>query len=513
MNKKGVIGISIGGTKTAVCHSFYDGQFEDITKIIFPTKPNDPIQELDSIDKCIKQINKPFDMISIICGGPLNVKTGVVLKPPHLPGFDNFPIVQYLKDKYQKEVCFLNDADACALAEYIFGAGRGFNNVAYLTFGTGLGAGLIINGQLYLGATGMAGEIGHIRLSDDGPIGYGKAGSVEGFCAGGNIPVWAKEYVKGKDSSLHQYKKLTTKDIAVEANKGDKAANEIFDIVATRLGQVVSLLIDSLNLDCVILGGIYPRAQNLLEKKMMESIKKESVTQNFEQCAVVPSKLKEEIDDYSSLVGVLQGKTTESLYGHYPELNSQRINIESAITALEKCYKNNGKILVCGNGGSASDSAHMVAELMKGFISKRPLDSELLEKVSTQFDKEKEAEKFQIGVACIDLTAQTSLNTAFANDVDSELVYAQQILGYSRNCPHDVVVGISTSGNSKNVVNALKAAKALGLESIALTGEKESELSKLASICIKAPSMETYRIQEYHLPIYQYICMELEKRL
>ena len=116
-------------------------------------------------------------------------------------------------------------------------------------------------------------------------------------------------------------------------------------------------------------------------------------------------------------------------------------------------------------------------------------------------------------IPAIDLSAQSSLNTAFANDVDPDLIYAQQVIGYSSNSKNDVIIAISTSSNSKNVVNAAKAAKAIGIKVIALTGDNDSTISNVASICIKAPATETYKIQELHLPIYHYICIELEKRI
>lgn len=512
--KIGVIGISIGGTKTAVSHAYFDNGFFDINKETFATNPNNPDEVINKIFEVIDNLNKPFSMISIICGGPLDTSKGTILKPPHLPGFDNYPIVSIFTCKYNCPTYLLNDADACAFAEYKFGAGAGSKNMAYLTFGTGIGAGLILNNQLYLGNNGMAGEIGHVRLSDNGPVGYNKVGSVEGFCSGGNIAIWAKEYIENKETNLHIYKdNLTTKDIAFEANNGDKVALEIFDKVADRLGESISVLIDLLNLDRVVIGGIYPRCENLLKDRLMKSIKKESIKENFEACSIVPSKLGEKIDEYSSLVGILVGGNMKTFYERYSELESQKDNIENAIDILENCFKNNGKILVCGNGGSASDASHIVGELMKSFIKRKPLDDELVQKLNEQFEDNSVALKLQRGIPCIDLGAQTALNTAFSNDVDPDLIYAQQVVGYSRNNPNDVLIGLSTSGNSKNIVNAIKVANALGMKTVALTGSKDSLLSKLATICIRAPEVETYKVQEYHLPIYHYICMELEKRI
>ena len=510
MKRYSVIGISIGGTKTAVIHAFYDGTFSNIEKKVFSTNPNNPKEVMDNIFKYVEDFSYPVDVISLATGGPQDTKKGLLLKPPHLPGFDNFPIVKILKDKYQCEVYYLNDADACALAEFKFGAGKAYKNGAYLTFGTGFGSGLILGGKLYAGNNGMAGEIGHVRLSDNGPVGYGKVGSVEGFVAGGNIPLWAKELIQNKETNLHKYNQLTTKDIAYEARNGDKVAIEIFDKVAERLGETISILLDLLNLEVVIVGGIYPRCLDLLEKKVKESVKKNSI--NFDVCKIIPSELNEQIDDYSSLVGILLGEDMKTFYERYPQLESQKDNIEEAINVLENCFKNNGKILVCGNGGSSSDAAHITGELMKNFREKRPLNEKLAQKINKEFDEEV-SNKLQVGIPCIDLTSQTALLTAFANDVDPDYIFAQQVVGYSKDNPHDVVLALSTSGNSKNVVNAVKVAKALGLKTISLTGKNDSLLSKLSTICIKAPEKEVFKVQEYHLPIYHYICIELEKRI
>ena len=512
MNKR-IIGIAIGGTKSAVSFAVYNGEFSYMQKVTFRTNPNSPDEVMENIYQAITDLGQCFDMISVISGGPLDIKEGTILKPPHLPGFDGFNIVKTLQNRYKCPVFLLNDADACALAEFKFGAGKGSRNMAFLTFGTGLGAGLVLNGELYTGNNGMAGEIGHVKLSEDGPIGYGKPGTAEGYCSGGNIPVWAKEYIKGKVTHLNNLETFDAKDIADAARKGDVVSKEILEIVATRLGQTISILIDTLNLDTVVIGGIYPRIEDLIKDKLLEVIEKESINENYKACKVVPSLLKEEIDEYSSLVAGTIGDNMKTFFERYPELLEQKDNIDKAIDVLEKCYKTGGKILVCGNGGSAADSAHIVGELMKGFMSKRPLKKEVSEKIEKEFNGVGVVDKLQVGIPCIDLTAQSALNSAYANDVDYDFVYAQQVIGYSMNFENDVLIAISTSGFSKNVVNAVKVANAIGLETIALTGNSKNDLSELCSVCIKAPANEVYRIQEYHLPIYHYICMELEKRI
>ena len=191
----------------------------------------------------------------------------------------------------------------------------------------------------------------------------------------------------------------------------------------------------------------------------------------------------------------------ENLLKRYPSLEVCKEDIENALKLMLDTYKNGGKVLVCGNGGSASDWDHIVGELMKGFKSKRYVTDERI------------AEDLRCGLQgalpAISLPSQTGVLTAFINDVDPDMMYAQLVHGYAKE--NDLLIGLSTSGNSKNVVNAARVAKALGAKTLALTGEKESKLSEICDVCIKVPETETYKVQEYHLPVYHYMCLETEK--
>ncbi|MFD2145058.1 ROK family protein [Mucilaginibacter antarcticus] len=183
-----LLGFDIGGTKCAVIigRSEGDGPMEIIDKVAMPTTqpPYDMIEQLFAAAENLLAKNnlKNADLkgIGISCGGPLSSKKGLVLSPPNLPGWDNIPIVQMTEERFGRPALLQNDANACAVAEWKYGAGRGCENVIFLTFGTGMGAGLILNGQLYSGTSDFAGEVGHLRLSDMGPVGFGKAGSFEG---------------------------------------------------------------------------------------------------------------------------------------------------------------------------------------------------------------------------------------------------------------------------------------------------------------------------------------------
>jgi glucokinase len=190
------IGVDIGGTKTAV--SAWTSDEELAGKQSFPTA-GDHKEILDRIVLSMEELAGPvpscLEAIGVSCGGPLDSRNGLILSPPHLPGWDGVPITKFLADR-RGVPCFLeNDANACALAEWYWGAGRAYRNLVFLTFGTGLGAGLILDGRLYRGTCNLAGEVGHIRLAEDGPKGYGKHGSWEGFCSGGGISRMYRDHI------------------------------------------------------------------------------------------------------------------------------------------------------------------------------------------------------------------------------------------------------------------------------------------------------------------------------
>ena len=191
------------------------------------------------------------------------------------------------------------------------------------------------------------------------------------------------------------------------------------------------------------------------------------------------------------------------LYERYSALNICKDAIEEAVQMMISTYRNGGKILVCGNGGSAADSEHIVGELMKGFILKRPVTDERI--------PEEIRQGLQGSLPAISLPSQSALLSAFINDVDPEMMYAQLVYGYAKE--EDLVVGLSTSGNATNVVNAIRVARCVGAKTLALTGERESRLSEICDVTIRVPETETYKIQEYHLPVYHYLCAEVEKTI
>ena len=205
-------------------------------------------------------------------------------------------------------------------------------------------------------------------------------------------------------------------------------------------------------------------------------------------------------------------KHIELLTERYPSLKIVREDIASAYLVMEECFENGGKLLVCGNGGSAADSEHIVGELMKGFKLPRKIDAGFAQRL-VEANSEMGAvlaENLQGALPAIALDGHFALSTAYMNDCEPLLCFAQQVNGFGRD--GDVLLGISTSGNSQNVLYAAAAARAKGMKVIGLTGERDSRLSAFADVCVKAPSQETYMIQELHLPVYHCWCLMLEDR-
>ena len=301
------IGVDIGGTKCAVV---LGDEPRVIEKIRFETTDRDSTisKIIDAVEQ-ISQIGKG-DAIGISCGGPLDEKKGLILSPPNLPEWDGVPITDMLSQRFGVPAYLCNDANACALAEWKYGAGRGTQNMVFMTFGTGLGAGLILDGKLYSGTNGMAGEVGHVRLAKHGPVGYGKQGSFEGFCSGGGLAQIGKTLAMeslqmGKPvsfcHSLSELDGINAKVLADCAEAGDALAIEAYRLCGEMLGYGVSLLIDILNPEAVVIGSIFQRSENLLRPEMERVIAKEALSLSSSVCRVVPAELGNSIGDYAAL--------------------------------------------------------------------------------------------------------------------------------------------------------------------------------------------------------------------
>lgn len=313
------IGVDIGGTKSAVC---LGELLEDRAVVLYKCEtrktaeysPQELLEVLaEDINRCKNYINSEDDIlgIGISCGGPLDSKTGTILSPPNLLGWDYIPIASYLEQKTGLDTWLCNDANAGALAEWKLGAGKGCSNMIYMTFGTGLGAGLILDNRLYTGTCDMAGEVGHIRLANYGPAGYGKMGSFEGFCSGEGIAQLAKTMVleelqKGNKPELcgdySELETITAEKIGKAAKAGDPLAKKILNIVGVQLGRGLALLIDLLNPEKIVIGSIFARCYDEIWPWAKEVIEEETLPQSRRACQVVPSALGELVGDVAALM-------------------------------------------------------------------------------------------------------------------------------------------------------------------------------------------------------------------
>jgi len=311
-SSENLIGIDIGGTKCAVSHMTADGRVEETTR--FETRT---VEATLSALTCAVEPHCRAGLspvFGISCGGPLDARKGLILSLPNLPGWDRIAICEHFTRHFGGQAFLMNDANACALAEWHFGAGRGCRNMVFLTSGTGMGSGLILDGRLYEGATGDAGEVGHIRLSREGPVGFGKAGSFEGFCSGGGIAKLARMRLRKQPSPswADPEDEISTKKIAEAAAQGEALALAILNEAGERLGQALAILIDILNPDRIVIGGIFPRCHALLRPAMDARLREEALEHSLAACEIVPAQLGETIGSHGAIAAALNGISLRS---------------------------------------------------------------------------------------------------------------------------------------------------------------------------------------------------------
>jgi len=313
---KFLVGIDIGGTKTAVLLSSTPPVV--IARKEFATRTAQGAERaIELIKSGIREMlaEQGTDATAILrmgvsCGGPLDRIKGIIQKPPNLWTWDDVPIKAILENEFKAECLIENDANAGAVAEHRFGAGKGSTNMVFLTMGTGLGAGVITDGHLYRGSNDLAGEVGHLRLTKTGPIGHNKKGSAEGWASGGGMAQVAQQAVaaalKKKRPTLlaKQYRSgepITAKDIGMAARKGDKVALEVLEATGEKLGMVLAILVDLLNPDRIVIGGLAMRLGDLLLEPARRVIRQEALELPARTCQVVPANLGESIGDAAAL--------------------------------------------------------------------------------------------------------------------------------------------------------------------------------------------------------------------
>jgi glucokinase len=322
--KKLYAGVDIGGTKTAVVLSAKTpillGRREFATNVAQGPEP--VLQQIISgiqglLSTCRKSVDDLI-AIGVSCGSPLDQERGIIQQPPNLPTWVNVPIKEIIEHEFSVPCFVENDANGGALAEFHYGAAKGSRNAVFLTMGTGIGAGLILEGRLYRGTSNSAGEIGHVRLTEDGPFGYGRKGTVEGWASGGGMARFAAEKIKlatvnGERTSLSEIaaqRAVTARDIWEAAQNGDALAAQIVASTGKRLGQALAILIDLLNPDCIAVGGLALRMGEALLAPAREVIHGEALPGAAEVCRIVPAELGERIGDVAAIC-IAQGKGDE----------------------------------------------------------------------------------------------------------------------------------------------------------------------------------------------------------
>ena len=291
-----ILGFDIGGTKCAVNLARLDDGIELLDRDSFFTKQGfTPTKDclISTAHNLLARNNMKANSLTAIgvsCGGPLNNKLGVILSPPHLPGWENIPIVDILFQEFKVPVYLHNDANACALVEWKLGAGQGTDDMVFITMGTGFGAGIIASGRLIEGTNGQGGEIGHVRLKSDGPVVWGKAGSVEAFCSGEGM---ALSY---KDGSY------STQMIAEAALAGEPEALQFFYKIGRLLGKALAIVVDILNPEFIVIGSIFVRCEQWLRPSMEEALREEALPESVAACQILPAETGERIGDYASIL-------------------------------------------------------------------------------------------------------------------------------------------------------------------------------------------------------------------
>ena len=304
-------GVDVGGTKTAVLLASDPPAV--VARREFPTLPAEgPERAIALIVRTLRELagERPLRGVGVSCGGPLDSAAGVIQAPPNLWTWVDVPIKSILEKEFGVACGLENDANAGAVAEHRFGAGRGTRNMVFLTMGTGLGAGIIADGRLYRGTCDAAGEIGHVRLTRSGPVGYHKAGSVEGWASGGGLGRLATETVKkelrvGRQTLLAQPLAgngvLTARDVAEAAGQGDSLAKKLIRGTGKKLGETLAILVDILNPERIVIGGLAMRLGDNLLQPARAVLEREALPGSAAVCQIVPAELDERIGDVAAL--------------------------------------------------------------------------------------------------------------------------------------------------------------------------------------------------------------------
>jgi glucokinase len=490
-----IIGFDVGGSKIAVVEGGNDATIYQRAAI--PDHVGKPLAEtLDAMCAAAVQLRaqaetagRTVGAVSVSIGGPLEIERGVILSPPNLPGWDSVPLKDILAERLGLPVYVEHDGNAGALAELVFGAGVGKRNVIFLTLGTGLGAGIILDGSIYRGTTDTAGEVGFIHVADDTPVAYGKAGTWEGVCSGAGLVKLAHWRYPGRWSE-----DVTPRDLIAEALGGMSEAEALVAEMGEWLGKGCAILVNTLNPQTIIVGTLGVVLGERLLAPARRALAEYALPVSAAACEMVPSRLGDSLGDIAALMAAIDARRTLTLLdtsnlwaaGLLSGYNLRRRVltdllpiIEASGNAIINALKNGNKVLVFGNGGSAAEAQHFTGELVGRYKAERdPLPA-------------------------IALSTDTSVVTCIGNDYGYDDVFARQVRAHAQ--PGDVAVGLTTSGRSANVLRAFEAAREKGAITIALTGKNGVQGAEV-DFPVAIPSDVTRSIQEEHLAIIHTWC-------
>ena len=317
-----ILGLDIGGTKTAAVLGDRRGRIHRRVAFATPRGFEAALARICEAAEGLRSTSAPApDAISVAIGGPLDVERGIIYSPPNLPGWEAAPLKDRLAERFGLPVFVEHDGNAGALAEWYFGAARGARHVVFLTMGTGLGAGLILNGDLYRGACDLAGEVGHVRLADAGPTAYGKEGSWEAFCSGAGLPRLAamrfpRRWPQGVGVAA----------IADLARKGDRDALAVLEECGRRLGQGLAMLLDVLNPEVIVIGALAVRLGDLVLRPAREVVAREALPGAAAACRIVPAALGESIGDVASLCAAVRATGGPAADEEGPSDRAERVS-------------------------------------------------------------------------------------------------------------------------------------------------------------------------------------------
>ena len=422
------LGVNIGGTNCSVVLATAGGEI--IARQVFATmRCAESVKRLKELAG--KLVRKDTVAAGISCGGPLDVEKGLILSPPNLPGWDKVRIVEEIGQATGKQAFLMNDANAGALSEWYLAANGECSPLVFLTCGTGMGAGILIDGKLLDGASGNAGEVGHMRLTHDGPVGFGKNGSFEGWCSGGGF---------------EQYAKVTAKQAAELAQQGSKEHIELFAEFGSKLGQGLAFIIDVINPQRIALGGIFMRCESLIRPSMEQVLQLECLATSLAACEIVAANSGEMIGDYAAVAVARycsDADPLDQLTRRFGQLWSCRADILAAADLICESYRNGAKLLLCGNGGSMADCEHIAGELLKSFRKRRPI-------------KEPWAEPLDTNLKGVWLVAMEAGKRLIAAKKPGSIVNTASILGLR--------VAISQSSYATSKAAVIQLTKSLALE-------------------------------------------------